>query len=195
MKEKEAIEFLSSKNWDLEVSINEFLNSENIRRRRNPESRAAKEPQDSKKKGPDTVNTRESQSGGWIMQLLRKGIDSLFWIVKWSITLLLGNYEIKRISGMEFLENYEVEYGKVHPQFFPGNYSQALENGKRETKWVLIALYMKDHPGNKEFCKNIISSSQLSSFIREKKGIFWMGDTRTEEGLQGISGSMKYCSN
>lgn len=175
LRKTEAIEFLSSKNWDLELCINEFLTANS-----GPTSLSSADGNASR----GTARQETARESSWIVDFVKKGTDFLFYLFKLGITLILGKEEIKRITGSEFAQNYEKEFGKIHPEFFQGTYTQALEKGKREAKWVLIALYIKEHPGNKMFCKNVISSSQLSSYVRQKNGIFWMGDTHTEQGLQ-----------
>jgi FAS-associated factor 2 len=172
LAQEAAVKVLSSKNWDLELCINEFLSENSAATSRAATSRAS-----------GIVPRHDpTNSSSWIMDLLGKLSTTFMYLLKMGIILILGKEQIKKLS--DFSKKYEEEFGKVHPEFFQGTYTQALEAGKREAKWILIALYMKDHPGNKNFCKNVIGSSQLSSYIREKNGLFWMGDTQTEQGLQ-----------
>ena len=186
MERDEAVQFLSSKNWNLELSINEFLTKNEKTQENSASSSGKSKPRQSPKPKDSTRKQPSERPNLSFLHLIKRGMDSLLWILKWTLTLILGKDEIKRISGEELVQTFQRNFGSNHPEFFRGTYSQALEKGKRETLWVLIALYVPDHPGNKEFCKNIINSTHLSAFLRQKSGIFWMGDTRTEQGLQGI---------
>ena len=122
--------------------------------------------------------------------LLTAGIDTIIRMLKWVLTFLLGKEQVKSISGPtsanEFKAFFDSTYGTMHPTFFIGSYSQLLEKGKRESKWILVAFYAPDHPGNTDFCKEIIASSHLKTFLSRKKCLFWVGDLRTEEGIKGI---------
>ena len=44
-----------------------------------------------------------------------------------------------------FKEYFESKYGTTHPAFHAGSYSQALDEAKKELKFLLVYLHCGDH--------------------------------------------------
>ncbi|KAJ3288561.1 FAS-associated factor 2 [Rhizoclosmatium sp. JEL0117] len=86
-------------------------------------------------------------------------------------------------TAARFLLDYEAKYGDVHPAFFQGTYSQALEICKRELRCLLVYLHSPEHDATTPFCTATLASPALLTFLREKRFLVWAGDVRESEAF------------
>ena len=77
---------------------------------------------------------------------------------------------------------FDKKYGKNHPVFFPGTYTEALEKSRKEFKILLAILYLESHQDMDLFCSHVVCDPAINDFIREKECIVWMGDVQSKEG-------------
>jgi len=89
-----------------------------------------------------------------------------------------------------FRENLDQLYGSVHPPLYRGIYSQALEEAKRDLRFLLVYLHCPSHQDTDDFCKNVICSPELINFVSEHV-IFWACSVDSGEGYRGA----KRCMN
>uniref|UniRef100_I3M6F8 FAS-associated factor 2 n=1 Tax=Ictidomys tridecemlineatus TaxID=43179 RepID=I3M6F8_ICTTR len=54
---------------------------------------------------------------------------------------------------VSFMHSFEEKYGRAHPVFYQGTYSQALNDAKRELRFLLVYLHGDDHQDSDEFCR------------------------------------------
>uniref|UniRef100_A0A3B4U5F4 FAS-associated factor 2 n=1 Tax=Seriola dumerili TaxID=41447 RepID=A0A3B4U5F4_SERDU len=66
---------------------------------------------------------------------------------------------------VSFIHSFEEKYGQAHPVFYQGTYSQALNDAKRELRYLLVYLHGDDHQDTDEFCRNKMCC--LSQALRE----------------------------
>ncbi|CAN8017306.1 unnamed protein product [Ixodes persulcatus] len=85
---------------------------------------------------------------------------------------------------MNFIESYETRYGSNHPVFYQGTYSQALNDAKRELKFLLIYLHGDDHQDTGAFCRDTLSNRDLVEFINGNM-LFWACSVNYPEGYRG----------
>lgn len=100
---------------------------------------------------------------------------------------------------MKFIEEYHAKYTD-HPVFYRGTYAQALNDAKRELKFLLIYLHSETSSqmvtvpngngnGNQRitettnFCRNTLSNRDVISYIN-KHMILWACDVSTPEGYR-----------
>uniref|UniRef100_A0A665W9F6 FAS-associated factor 2 n=1 Tax=Echeneis naucrates TaxID=173247 RepID=A0A665W9F6_ECHNA len=66
---------------------------------------------------------------------------------------------------VSFIHSFEEKYGQAHPVFYQGTYSQALNDAKRELRYLLVYLHGNDHQDTDEFCRNNVCSSSTRSIF------------------------------
>ncbi|EEC16661.1 UBX domain-containing protein, putative [Ixodes scapularis] len=91
---------------------------------------------------------------------------------------------------MNFIEGYETRYGSNHPVFYQGTYSQALNDAKRELKFLLIYLHGDDHQDTGAFCRDTLSNRDLVEFINGHM-LFWACSVNYPEGYRAALPEMK----
>ena len=83
-----------------------------------------------------------------------------------------------------FRESFESKYGATHPTFHAGSYSQALDEAKRELKFLLVYLHCADHQDADAFCSSTLASPALADFVAGNNALFWGCSVDTQEGYR-----------
>ena len=114
-------------------------------------------------------------------------------------TLLSAFTERERIvtnpldDVLKFIQDYNTKY-PVHPVFYQGTYAQALNDAKRELKFLLIYLHSESSSpavmsGQQRitetinFCRNTLSNEDVISYINRHM-LFWGCDIASPEGYR-----------
>ncbi|CAG8521636.1 13540_t:CDS:2 [Racocetra persica] len=84
----------------------------------------------------------------------------------------------------QFIEKFEQKYGRTHPDFFQGAYSQALESAKNDLRFAMIILQADEHDNTKKFNRDTLTSELLISFLRENDVLVWAGNIKDPEAFQ-----------
>lgn len=84
---------------------------------------------------------------------------------------------------MEFISVYEEKYGRDHPVFYQGTYSQVLNDAKQELRFLLVYLHNEDNVDTGRFCRNTLSNQQVVAFINTKM-LFWACSVKSSEGYK-----------
>ncbi|XP_051945227.1 FAS-associated factor 2 isoform X2 [Xyrauchen texanus] len=84
---------------------------------------------------------------------------------------------------MSFIHSFEEKYGRSHPVFYQGTYSQALNDAKRELRYLLVYLHGEDHQDTDEFCRTTLCSEEVLTFINTRM-LFWACSTSKPEGYR-----------
>ncbi|XP_018425235.1 PREDICTED: FAS-associated factor 2 [Nanorana parkeri] len=84
---------------------------------------------------------------------------------------------------VSFIQMFEEKYGRTHPVFYQGTYSQALNDAKQELRFLLVYLHGEDHQDSDEFCRNTLCTSEVSQFINSRM-LFWACSTNKPEGFR-----------
>ncbi|KAF9988251.1 hypothetical protein BGZ75_009732 [Mortierella antarctica] len=83
-----------------------------------------------------------------------------------------------------FLREYEENYGTVHPNFYAGGYSAALNKAKSELKFLVVYLHSDEHDATDNFCRETLADSELLSYLRTNDFLIWGGNVKEAEGFQ-----------
>ncbi|KAF9175246.1 hypothetical protein BGX21_006533 [Mortierella sp. AD011] len=83
-----------------------------------------------------------------------------------------------------FLREYEESYGTVHPNFYAGGYSAALNKAKNDLKFLVVYLHSDEHDATESFCKETLADSSLLSYLRTNEFLVWGGNVKETEGFQ-----------
>ncbi|XP_063602128.1 FAS-associated factor 2-like [Penaeus indicus] len=84
---------------------------------------------------------------------------------------------------LQFIGQYEAEYGQQSPAFFQGSYSQALSHAKSELKFLLVYLHCADHQDTPAFCRTTLSDPALVEYVNNTM-VFWGCSVTTAEGYR-----------
>ncbi|XP_069507562.1 FAS-associated factor 2 [Ambystoma mexicanum] len=84
---------------------------------------------------------------------------------------------------VSFIQAFEEKYGGVHPVFYQGTYSQALNDAKRELRFLLVYLHGDEHQDTDEFCRATLTSPEVVQFINTRM-LFWACSTSKPEGYR-----------
>lgn len=85
---------------------------------------------------------------------------------------------------MTFIRNFNDKYGAdQHPTFYQGSYSQALNDAKRELRFLLVYLHGNDHQETENFCRGTLCTPEMKLFVNTSM-LFWACDTNSPEGYR-----------
>ncbi|MED6266625.1 FAS-associated factor 2 [Characodon lateralis] len=84
---------------------------------------------------------------------------------------------------VSFIHSFEEKYGRSHPVFYQGTYSQALNDAKRELRYLLVYLHGDDHQDTDEFCRSTLCTEEVVTFLNTRM-LFWACSTSKPEGYR-----------
>ncbi|KAI3351253.1 hypothetical protein L3Q82_005805 [Scortum barcoo] len=84
---------------------------------------------------------------------------------------------------VSFIHSFEEKYGRSHPVFYQGTYSQALNDAKRELRYLLVYLHGEDHQDTDEFCRSTLCTEEVITFLNTRM-LFWACSTSKPEGYR-----------
>ncbi|XP_059616504.1 FAS-associated factor 2 [Phlebotomus argentipes] len=180
--------------WDLEVAIQEQLN---IREGRPSVYATESRP-------PQVINDRYLQHvfssssssnrppSGWkgvftyvINNMFSFCYNTLSSLIMAFLNLFKSNERIVTDplrDVLTFIDAYKEKY-PVHPVFYHGTYAQALNDAKRELKFLLVYLHSEGKSDADSFCRNALSDAQVVAYINRNM-LFWACDIAAPEGYR-----------
>nr|CAG4650387.1 EOG090X0B12 [Sida crystallina] len=88
-----------------------------------------------------------------------------------------------------FIQEYDRVYGPQHPVFYTGNYSQVLNEAKKELKFLLVYLHCRDHQDTDSFCRGTLADPSVISYV-DQTCLMWACSVNTLEGYR-VSQSLR----
>ncbi|XP_055598809.1 FAS-associated factor 2 [Uranotaenia lowii] len=181
--------------WDLEVAFQEHLN---IREGRPSayatESRAPQVVNDrflqhvfSAQRGPN-VPVPSGLGGmiGFVVNYVFNFCYSTFSSIMTAFLRLFKSQE--RIvtdplgDVLNFIRHYNEKFPD-HPVFYQGTYAQALNDAKRELKFLLVYLHSESSNEATQFCRETLSNDQVIEYVNRRM-LFWACDIAAPEGYR-----------
>ncbi|KAJ3646370.1 hypothetical protein Zmor_023960 [Zophobas morio] len=183
--------------WNLEVAVQEQLN---IREGRPSIYATESRP-------PAVINDLLGQhiyysmprdGGGGGVLGFAKALFNFFYNICYSTILALFQigrrmirYEPERPTDplddvLGFIRLYQEKYTDNHPVFYQGTFSQALNDAKRELRFLLVYLHKEDHNDAELFCRETLSHPEIIQYINARF-IFWACSQTTHEGRRAQS--------
>lgn len=85
---------------------------------------------------------------------------------------------------LQFIASYNEKY-PAHPVFYQGTYAQALNDAKRELKFLIVYLHNERNSNSDvvRFCRNSLADPTVIEYINRNM-LFWACDTATPEGFR-----------
>lgn len=81
----------------------------------------------------------------------------------------------------KFIQNYEAKYGANHPTFYRGSYSQALNDARKELKYLCIYLHCETHRDSDKFCNSTLNNGDVVELLNTRT-LFWACSIKEREG-------------
>ena len=84
---------------------------------------------------------------------------------------------------LKFKEEFETKYGRTHPTFYQGSYSQAIEDAKKELRFLLVYLHSSEHSDTEKFCRLTLANEAFQDYVNGNM-LFWAVDVQSREGYR-----------
>lgn len=191
---------LESQNWDLELTAREHFGIQSEPNNENDPSpqrtNQAEQPQE------PPIPAREPETALWrrpagLFNLLLFVISFPLKIVTVSldgalnfVSSLFGypprrsNVVVNPVGDVRaFTADFDAQYGSAHSPFFMGSYAQALEEAKKELKFLLVYLHCDKHQDTHRFCRDTLCNSMFVDYVNENL-IMWGCSVESPEGFR-----------
>ena len=89
-----------------------------------------------------------------------------------------------------FREAFDEEFGSDHPNFHPGSYSQALDEAKKDLRFLVVFLHSTQQQESKNFCADVLCSEQFRQFVDRHNILVWGVSVESGEGWR-VSAAMR----
>jgi len=142
-------------------------------------------------------NRRQEGFTGWLLFIstlpLRIAISTFYQLSSYIIKLILPDQRSAITDPTDnvasFIRDYDQTYGSQHPTFHAGTYSQALNEAKKDLKFVIVYLHCSEHQDTERFCRETLSDPEVIQFINNNC-LFWACSVDTAEGYR-VSQSLR----
>jgi len=194
---------LESNDWDLESTAREQLG---IPGEDNPQD-IPPQPQQHQHRDQQPVNPAPQPAPGlvnpgavwqrphsltaWALYLVTLPMRLVYTSIKgvWDFVTSLLGFPPRRASAItdplgdvnSFYNEFEAQFGTVHPPFFRGTYSQVLEEAKRELKFLIVYLHSEAHQDTENFCRGTLCDNLFVEYVSQNM-LFWGCSVRRQEG-------------
>ncbi|XP_036368329.1 FAS-associated factor 2 isoform X1 [Octopus sinensis] len=84
---------------------------------------------------------------------------------------------------MAFINKFKDDFGNTHPVFYQGSYSQAINDAKRELRFLLVYLHDDSLRNSMVFCRETLCNPNVVNFINSKV-LFWACNVSSPEGYR-----------
>ncbi|XP_033220467.1 FAS-associated factor 2 [Belonocnema kinseyi] len=181
---------LQRHNWNLEVAVQEQLNLY--------EGRPSMYAQDSRSRPPAVVDDTASRiyfsppgsaagGGGFLSYVFSMCYNLVTSILQLVFAIFRKN--VRPVSSdpvedvMKFIRFYEEHYGRIHPVFYQGSYSQALSDAKQELRFLMVYLHKDDTQEVEQWCRNTLGNEDVVRCINMHT-LFWACNVQSGEGYK-----------
>ena len=84
----------------------------------------------------------------------------------------------------EFINDFNSKYGVDHLPFHSGSYSNALDDAKRELRFLLVYLHSPSHQNSNDFCQTTLASPLFRDFVVNMNVLIWGCSVESPEGYR-----------
>ncbi|KAK0175471.1 hypothetical protein PV327_009219 [Microctonus hyperodae] len=181
---------LQRHSWNLEVAVQEQLNLY--------EGRPSMFAQDTRYRPPAVVEDTSSRiyfnppgsagsGGGFLSSIFSMCYNLMTSILQLVFAIFRSN--VRPVSSdpvedvVNFIRFYEEKYGRGHPVFYQGSYSQALSDAKQELRFLLVYLHKDEIPNVDQWCRNTLANTDVIRYVNTHT-LFWACNTQSSEGYK-----------
>jgi len=97
---------------------------------------------------------------------------------------LLGQATRPEEDVAEFINDFNSKYGVDHVPFHSGSYSNALDDAKRELRFLLVYLHSPSHQNSNDFCQTTLASPLFRDFVVNMNVLIWGCSVESPEGYR-----------
>jgi len=145
----------------------------------------------------DNLEQRPQGLTGWLLFIsslpLRAAILTFYQISSYVFKLISPDQRSVTSDPTEnvvsFIRDYDRIYGVEHPNFYVGTYSQALNEAKKDLKFVLTYLHCTEHENSRRFCEETLSDRRVIELVNDNC-LFWGCGVDSTEGYR-VSQSLR----
>lgn len=83
-----------------------------------------------------------------------------------------------------FIELFEEKYGSEHPPFYRGTYGQALNEAKKDLRFLIVYLHSDQHQDTSDFCTKVLTHQAISNYVTRNNLVFWACSVNYPEGYR-----------
>lgn len=87
---------------------------------------------------------------------------------------------------LEFIQVYEEKYGCEHPVFYQGTFSQALNDAKRELRFLAVYVHDSESVDTDQFCRETLGNHEVIRYINTNF-LFWACSSKSDEGRRTMN--------
>ena len=91
-------------------------------------------------------------------------------------------------DAQKFVDEFEVNYGHQHPQFFIGSYQNAVAAAFQQSKFLVVYLHSPIHDDTNRFCQQVLCTTQFINAMNEN-AVIWGGKVWDPEAYS-LSGQL-----
>ncbi|GAB1610638.1 FAS-associated factor 2-like [Argonauta hians] len=84
---------------------------------------------------------------------------------------------------MAFIQKFKEDFGNTHPVFYQGSYKQAINDAKKELRFLLVYLHDENVASSLVFCRETLCDPNVVNFINSKV-LFWACNVSSPEGYR-----------
>ena len=83
------------------------------------------------------------------------------------VRYLTGSGEIQdpQVASRYFLETFNRDYGRRHPNFIRGSFQDATRQAQRENKFLVVYLHSPMHEDTPQFCRETLAADAFGEVL------------------------------
>lgn len=117
-------------------------------------------------------------------------LDTLIRIARFTLDLIradpgIGHDPVTEVAS--YIRDFESRYGPLHPSFHTGSYDQALQQARRELKFLIVYLHTFEDPEADHFVREVLLHEVVIQYINRNL-ITWSCSTSSYEGYKVSQG-------
>jgi FAS-associated factor 2 len=91
-----------------------------------------------------------------------------------------------RDAAARFIREFEEEYGPNDLPFYENGYAQALDESKKDLKFLLVILLSPEHDDTSSYVRDTLLSPTVVNYIKDPSNnvILWVGNVQDSEAFQ-----------
>lgn len=86
------------------------------------------------------------------------------------------------------IRTFEERYGENELKFFKGGYTDALDEAKKNLKYLVVILQSEEHDLTTNFNEQVVLNRQVVELLNRPDIVLWMGDVKESEAYQVACG-------
>ncbi|KRY23645.1 FAS-associated factor 2-B [Trichinella patagoniensis] len=194
-----ARNYLENSAWDLTLAVHTFMNDRENGLEYRVGEFVGESIELSNSMSATAVEENSNQQSSWFSSVFSLVLlpFRFLQLTIWEFSCLFYSIFIqpfRRIDDpvnevVQFVRFFDDRYGTDHPTFYRGTYKDALNDAKRELRYLFVYLHSNYHELSDVFCREVLCNSEFVALVNSS-GLFWACSTNTSEGVR-VSNAMR----